>query len=270
MAASKLKRRIESLYAQLLSAYGPQGWWPLSSRAGERGYDVRGYHHGAYGQPRTAAGRFEIVMGAILTQNSAWTNAEAALRRLRDEGIRLPADIRSFPQGRLARLIRSSGYFNQKARKLKEVAALFRTAASLAPGAAPRREELLSCWGIGPETADSILLYAFQIPSFVVDAYTRRLLIRMGILAGMKRRGTSRIQWRRGTPRIQRRRGTPRIQHGYDEIQRIFLEALPRRHEVFNEYHALIVEHAKRHCRAKPLCSGCPVLVCRYRDSARA
>lgn len=134
MAASKMKQRVESLYAQLLSAYGPQGWWPLSSRAGERGYDTRGYHHGAYGQPRTAEGRFEIVMGAILTQNSAWTNAEAALRRLREAGLRLPADVRSCPHGRLARLIRSSGYFNQKARKLKEVAALFGMAASLAPG----------------------------------------------------------------------------------------------------------------------------------------
>ncbi len=242
MASAKLNERIGALYAQLLAAYGPQGWWPLSSRAGERGYDGRGYHHGAYSQPRTAEGRFEIAMGAILTQNSAWTNAEAALFRLRDSGLRLPADIGSCPQGRLARLIRSSGYFNQKARKLKEVAELFRTAASLAHGAAPRREELLSCWGIGPETADSILLYAFHVPVFVVDAYTRRLLSRMGIIRD----------------------------DGYDEIQTIFHDALPARHRVFNEYHALIVEHAKRHCRAKPLCGGCPVVVCRYRDSARA
>jgi len=252
VAASKMKQRVESLYAQLLSAYGPQGWWPLSSRAGERGYDTRGYHHGAYGQPRTSEGRFEIVMGAILTQNSAWTNAEAALRRLREAGLRLPADVRSCPHGRLARLIRSSGYFNQKARKLKEVAALFGMAASLAPATAPRREELLSCWGIGPETADSILLFAFHVPVFVVDAYTRRLLSRMGIIKAAKRRGT---------PRIQERLG-------YDEIQRIFLDALPPRHQVFNEYHALIVEHAKRHCRAKSICRGCPVRVCQYRDSA--
>jgi endonuclease-3 related protein len=243
MAASNLKRRIESLYAQLLSAYGPQGWWPLSSRAGERGYDARGYHHGAYGQPRTAEARFEIVMGAILTQNSAWTNAEAALRRLREAGIRLPAEVRSCPQGRLARLIRSSGYYNQKARKLKEVASLFPTRASVASRVAPRREELLSRWGIGPETADSILLYAFHMPAFVVDTYTRRVLSRIGIIAGAI---------------------------GYDEIRGIFLEALPLRHQLFNEYHALIVEHAKRHCRTKPLCDGCPVRACRYRDSVYA
>ena len=244
VAAAKLKTRVVALYEQLLSAYGPQGWWPLSHKAGERGYDTRGYHRRAYGQPRTPEGKFEIVMGAILTQNSAWTNAEAALRRLRDAGLRLPADIRACPRGRLSRLIRSSGYFNQKARKLKEVALLFGAAASLAPGAVPRREELLSCWGIGPETADSILLYAFHVPRFVVDAYTRRLLSRVGIITGTAR-------------------------HAYDEIQRIFAEALPGRHEVFNEYHALIVEHAKQHCRARPLCSGCPVRVCRYRDSAR-
>ena len=245
MAAPKLKRGIERLYAQLLAAYGRQGWWPLSSRAGERGFDARGYHPGVYGQPRNPAGRFEIVMGAILTQNSAWTNAEAALGRLRDAGIRLPADVRACPQERLARLIRSSGYYNQKARKLKEVAGLFRTAISLSPRAAPSREDLLSCWGVGPETADSILLYAFHAPAFVVDAYTRRLLTRTGIVESNR-------------------------QHAYDDTQRIFHDSLPRDHRLFNEYHALIVEHAKQHCRAKPVCGGCPVRVCRYRDARRA
>ena len=240
-----MKRRIEALYAQLFSAYGPQGWWPLPSRAGERGFNAGGYHPRAYGQPRTAEDMFEIIMGAVLTQSSAWTNAEKALGRLRDAGIRLPADVRSCPQERLARLIRSSGYFNQKARKLRAVAALFHSDGSLAAGGAPSREDLLSCWGVGPETADSILLYAFRLPFFVVDAYTRRLLGRMGLIPAIPRQG-------------------------YDDIQRIFLDALPRTHKLFNEFHALIVEHAKQHCRAKPLCSGCPVLVCRYRDSARA
>ena len=243
MAASGLNRRIVSLYTQLSSAYGTQGWWPLSSKAGERGYDARGYHRGVYGQPRTPEGRFEIVMGAILTQNSAWTNAETALHQLREAGIRLPAGVLSCPQGRLARLIRASGYYNQKARKLKEVAALFPTHRSFTPKLAPGRDELLSQWGIGPETADSILLYAFHMPAFVVDAYTRRLLSRMGIIAGPI---------------------------GYEEIQGIFLDALPHRHPLFNEYHALIVEHAKRHCRVTPLCRGCPVRPCRYRDSLHA
>ena len=243
MAASRLNQRIVSLYTQLFSAYGTQGWWPLSSRAGERGYDGRGYHPGVYGEPRTPEGRFEIVMGAILTQNSAWTNAVTALRRLREAGIRLPAEVRSCPQRRLGRLIRASGYYNQKARKLKEIAALFLTHRSFAPKFAPGREVVLSQWGIGPETADSILLYAFHKPAFVVDTYTRRLLSRMGIIAGPI---------------------------GYEEIQGIFLGALPHRHRLFNEYHALIVEHAKRHCRAAPLCRGCPVRTCHYRDSLHA
>jgi len=245
VAAARVKQPIDALYAQLLSAYGPQGWWPLSSKAGKRGFDARGYHPEVFVHPRTAEDRFEIVMGAILTQNSAWTNAEAALARLHEAGIRLPADVHSCPRGRLARLIRSSGYYNQKARKLKEIAALFRTTGLLAQGAALSREDLLSCWGIGPETADSILLYAFRLPFFVVDAYTRRLLDRTGIVEGAQQRS-------------------------YDQIQQAFLDALPHTHQLFNEYHALIVEHAKRHCRAKPLCNGCPVLVCRYRDSARA
>jgi endonuclease-3 related protein len=245
LAAPSMRRRLEALYAQLLSAYGPQGWWPLSSRSGKRSFDARGYHRGVFVHPRTAEDRFEIAMGAILTQNSAWTNAETALERLRKAGIRLPSDIHSHPKKRLARLIRSSGYFNQKARKLKEIAVLFRTTGSLAQRAAPSREKLLSCWGIGPETADSILLYAFRMPFFVVDTYTRRLLDRTGILEGA-------------------------LRLGYDDIQKLFLDALPHTHQLFNEYHALIVEHAKQHCRSKPLCGGCPVLVCRYRDSARA
>jgi endonuclease-3 related protein len=204
---------------------------------------MRGYHHGDYGQPRTAEGRFEMIMGAILTQNSSWTNAEKAMFRLRRAGIRLPAQIRTCSPDRLAALVRPSGYYNQKARKLKAIASLYPTRDSLALRCRPSRETLLSQWGIGPETADSILLYAYHVPEFVVDAYTKRLLSRVGITAG---------------------------EEGYGEIQEIFHEALPLRHETFNEYHALIVEHAKRHCRAKPLCKGCPVRVCRYRDSMRA
>jgi endonuclease-3 related protein len=119
--------------------------------------------------PRAAAGRFEVIMGAVLTQNTAWTNADAALSRLLRAGVRLPSDILALPLGRLAVLIRSSGYFNQKAKKLKAVAELFSRPRSLTPAGAPSRDALLSKWGIGPETADSILLYAFHKPVFVVD-----------------------------------------------------------------------------------------------------
>jgi len=230
--------RPRTLYARLLSAYGPQGWWPLPSRAGKRGFDSRGYHQGNYRWPRTAAERFEIIMGAILTQNTAWTNVEKALDRTRAEGLALPADLVAVPAGRLSSLIRSSGYFNQKARKLREIALAFLGKSALSARGAPSRERLLGLWGIGPETADSILLYAFRKPVFVVDAYTRRFLTRVGLIeAGA----------------------------GYDRVQELFHRGLPADHETYNEMHALIVEHAKRHCRAKPACSGCPVSrSCRY------
>ncbi|MGA2479987.1 MAG: hypothetical protein ABSG63_14645 [Spirochaetia bacterium] len=225
------------LHDLLLVAYGPQGWWPLPGSAGRRGFDSRGYHPGDYSQPRSTRGRFEIVMGAILTQNTAWTNVEKALARLREAGILLPSDVRSCRPSRLAGLIRASGYFNQKAKKLKGIAALF-----AAKGASPAREVLLAQWGIGPETADSILLYAYRQPVFVVDAYTRRILSRIGLLDGRE---------------------------SYARIQGLFHGELPPRHELFNEFHALLVEHAKRHCRATPLCTGCPVPACAWRDSRR-
>jgi endonuclease-3 related protein len=226
---------LEELHDRLFAAYGPQGWWPTPSRAGRPGFDARGYHPGDFRQPRTPRGRFEVVLGAVLTQNTAWTNVEKALVRLHAAGIRLPAEVLSCPPARLARLIRASGYYNQKAKKLKGIAGL------IAANRSPTREVLLGQWGIGPETADSILLYAFHEPLFVIDAYTRRILARIGIIGGKER---------------------------YEEIQHVFHGALPPRHELFNEFHALLVEHAKVHCRSRPVCEGCPVPSCRYRDSA--
>jgi endonuclease-3 related protein len=229
---------LAALHDRLRAAYGPQGWWPLPGSAGRRGFDSRGYHRGDFSQPRSLRGRFEIVMGAVLTQNTAWTNVEKALARLREAGIRLPSDVRSCRTARLAALIRASGYYNQKAKKLKEIASLFAAPAA----AAPTREALLSRWGIGPETADSILLYAFRQPLFVVDAYARRILSRIGMISGKE---------------------------SYARIQEMFHQALPARHELFNEFHALLVEHAKRHCRAAPLCDDCPVPSCAWRGSRR-
>jgi endonuclease III related protein len=228
---------LTALHDLLLEAYGPQGWWPLPGRAGRRGFDSRGYHRGDYSQPRSARGRFEIVTGAILTQNTAWRNVETALARLRAAGIRLPADVRSCRPARLAGLIRASGYYNQKAKKLKQAAELFGAAGG---ARTPSREMLLSQWGIGPETADSILLYAFHRPLFVVDAYTRRILSRIGLITGRE---------------------------SYAQIQGLFHQSLPARHELFNEFHALLVEHAKRHCRTAPVCTGCPVQACTWRDN---
>lgn len=233
-----MSRNFFSIYSRLLAAYGPQGWWPLPSKAGMRGFDARGYHRGSYDWPRSPRGRFEIVLGSILTQNTAWTNADMALQQLRRTATTTAPRVLLCPTGRLARLVRSSGYFNQKAKKLKAVAAVFSRPGALTPGSAPSREELLALWGVGRETADSILLYAFAQPVFVVDAYTRRIFTRLGALTGNE---------------------------SYDEIQGVFHERLPRRAELYNELHALIVEHAKRHCRSRPACRGCPISrSCRY------
>ena len=177
-------------------------------------------------------------MGAILTQNTAWTNVEKSMAALRAAGIRSPSDVLSLPPSRLGALIRSSGYYNQKAKKLRGVASLFDAPGALGPHGAPDRETLLAAWGVGPETADSILLYAFQLPVFVIDAYTRRILTRIGLVTGRET---------------------------YDGLQALFHEALDDDHTLFNEYHGLLVAHAKVHCRAAASCAGCPVSRCAAR-----
>jgi endonuclease-3 related protein len=231
---------LPALYARLLEEYGVQGWWPLPSHAGHSGFDARGYHPGDYSHPRTAVARFEVVAGAILTQNTAWTNAEMALARLHERKVRTPFDILAIEASALAAIIRASGYHNQKARKLREAARFFMKSGALTVRHPPSRETLLSTWGIGPETADSILLYAYRQPVFVVDAYTRRLFTRIGWIP-------------------------PGAADDY--IVRFVHRTLPIDHQVFGELHALVVEHSKRRCRAKPLCAGCPVPRCSYRIS---
>ena len=225
-------RVLRSLYAELLAAYGPQGWWPLPTRAGRPGFDGRGYHPGDYQSPADPAGRFEVALGAVLTQNTAWLNAERALRELLAAGVRSPGHVAAHRAPALARLVRSSGSYNVKARKIRSLASFFRVRGL---AGAPDRASLLSVWGVGPETADSILLYAFHEPVFVVDAYTRRLLARRGVIAGTE---------------------------PYGEVQDLFHRAAGRDPAVLNEYHALIVRHAKEHCRAAPSCAGCPVRGC--------
>jgi endonuclease-3 related protein len=217
------------LYEALLARYGAQGWWPLVGRAGRPGFDERGYHPGRYGLPAEPRGRFEVAVGAVLTQNTSWRNVEAALAVLRDDGLLAPAGLMACTLRRLATRVRSSGYYRQKARKLKVLA---RCWSGLAAGKVPERGELLALWGVGPETADSILLYAFHRPLFVVDAYTRRLLVRLG--------------WAEG-------------RESYGELQARFHAGLPAQTPLYQELHALIVRHAKEHCRSEPLCQGCPL-----------
>ncbi|MDE2058928.1 MAG: endonuclease III domain-containing protein [candidate division NC10 bacterium] len=213
MSQTATGRRLLSLYRHLFRHFGPQRWWPARSR-------------------------FEVIVGAILTQNTAWTNVEKAINAIRAARLLNPRGIDGTPHDRLARLIRPTGYYNMKAERLKHFTCflLARYSGSVQrmfrgkrPGL---REELLGILGIGEETADSILLYAGGRPIFVVDAYTRRVLERHGLIAANAR---------------------------YGEIQRLFMAHLPADPALFNEYHALLVAVGKSYCRRTPNCNGCPL-----------
>ncbi len=199
-------------YDALLRAYGPQHWWPGRTR-------------------------FEVIVGAILTQNTSWSNVERAIAELRRARLLSPAGIESVPLARLSRLVRSSGYFRQKARKLKAFVQFLGRAYQgsldkmFAAAPAELRKQLLDVHGIGPETADSILLYAGGHAVFVVDAYARRILERHHLAHGKQT---------------------------YEEIRSLFEASLPRRVALFNEYHALIVHTGKHFCRKRnPSCDRC-------------
>jgi endonuclease-3 related protein len=206
------------IYEKLLAEYGPQGWWPVTPPG-----ELRPRYTGG---PRDTAQRFEVAVGALLTQNTAWTNASRAIERLNEARILSPEGIDGTDKRALALMIRSSGYFNQKAKRLKLLARFFMDGGEIT------REGLLDLRGVGLETADSILLYGFGKPFFVVDAYTRRIFDRLGLLEGKAH---------------------------HERIREIFERALPRDAVLYQEYHALLVEHAKRFCRKRPLCGDCPL-----------
>jgi endonuclease-3 related protein len=205
--------RLKGLYQTLARTFGPQGWWPGRTR-------------------------FEVIVGAILTQNTSWRNVARAIQRLREARLLTPARLAALPQPQLAAYIRPAGYYNIKADRLKRFLDFLQgryglsLRRMLARQPSVLRRELLAVRGIGPETADSILLYAGGIPSFVVDAYTRRILGRHGLARPGAR---------------------------YDEIQRLFMQALPPDARLFNEYHALLVAVGKDFCRPRPRCAGCPL-----------
>lgn len=204
---------LHKVFRVLLGHFGPQGWWPGRTR-------------------------LEIMVGAILTQNTAWSNVERAISRLRRERALNLAKLHSVSLRRLAGWIRPAGYFRIKARRLRaftswivrnfdhDLRRLFALPTDRL------RRELLAIPGIGPETADSILLYAGKRPVFVVDAYTRRILERHGWIEA---------------------RAT------YDEVASLFVQQLPRDARLFNEYHALIVALGKTYCRSRPRCEDCPL-----------
>jgi endonuclease III related protein len=209
----KQSNKLIGIYRRLYERYGAQHWWPANTR-------------------------FEMILGAILTQNTAWTNVEKAIYGLKKEGLLSLKALRKISQAQLARVIRPSGFFNQKAKRIKSLVRYLdknhggRLTRLLSRPAKESRGELLSLSGIGPETADSILLYAANRPVFVVDAYTRRIFHRLGILEKTS---------------------------DYEAIRAHFEVNLPPKPSLFNEYHALIVRHAKTHCRKKPICQNCPL-----------
>jgi endonuclease-3 related protein len=206
-----------ALYDAMYDGFGPQGWWPARTR-------------------------FEMVVGAILTQNTSWTNVESAIGALKRRRLLTPERMRAIGAAELGSLIRPAGYFNIKAKRLKgflrhlydrhdgSIASLFRRRPG---GMAALRVELLGIYGIGPETADSIMLYGARAPEFVVDAYTQRILSRHGLIPG----GAT-----------------------YNELKRVFMENLPPDAGLYNEYHALLVKTGKDFCKTKkPKCSECPL-----------
>jgi endonuclease-3 related protein len=207
------KSRLNAVYTRLYKAFGPQHWWPGETP-------------------------FEVAVGAILTQNTNWGNVEKAIDTLKREGKLNASAIHKMNPERLASLIKPAGYFNVKAKRLKHFVDFFlkeyggRMAVMKQEEADVIREKLLGVNGIGPETADSIILYALEKPVFVIDAYTKRVLSRHTI---MDHDAT------------------------YDSFQELFHSNLKRDIRLFNEYHALVVRVAKEHCRTKPRCGECPL-----------
>ncbi len=216
----------EAIYNRLLAHHGRQGWWPVSELNTQK-YGT--YHPGDYSYPRNDDQRFEIAVGAILTQNTAWTNVEKAIINLIQAGLMQPEFVSEQNLDVIKQAIRPAGYFNQKAKKLIIFAQFF----SGLKGRIPQRKELLDLWGIGPETADSILLYAYCIPSFVIDAYTKRIFVSLGLISERAK---------------------------YEEIRNIFETNLPSSVELYQEYHALIVAHAKQYYSKKSSSEKGPLL----------
>lgn len=258
------------VYRRLLSEYGPQGWWPLLQRSSRPGYTQEGYHPGAYSLELTPNERFEIITGAILTQNTNWANVRSSLTTLLENCPFGPEFFRAAEHADLAALIRSSGYYNQKAKKLKITADFFQQR-GVANDTAPDRKQLLALWGIGPETADSILLYAFNEPVCVVDAYSMRIFNRLEHRGSqdnqIDNRQNKRSESGQGGHKKPGAEGD--LKDGgwnYMGLQAKFKTELPVDAEVYNEFHALLVEHGKRCCTSKnQKCYKCPLKTeCRF------
>ena len=209
-----MNKRLTRIYQKLYAAFGPQYWWPADTP-------------------------FEVMVGAILTQNTNWGNVEKAVANLKKEKLLSPRGLLRVPLSKIARSIRPSGYYNIKAGRLKEFLGFLCKSyqGSIKKMASQDhwqlRRQLLAVKGIGEETADSILLYSLSKPVFVVDAYTRRILLRHRLI---------------------------KKEAGYQDIQNLFMENIKNRVKLFNEYHALLVRLGKEFCfKNNPRCRGCPL-----------
>lgn len=211
------KQWANKVYKILLQLHGNQEWWPANSK-------------------------FEVMVGAILTQNTAWTNVEKAIANLKTADSLCADVIASANHTSIANLIKPSGYFNVKAQRLKKFCEWYVERGGfpcLRYWSTPKlRRELLSVYGVGYETADDILLYAFNRPVFVIDAYTRRIFSRLGVIAG---------------------------DESYNELRLEFELQLQAKPKMFGEYHALVVQHGKYVCKPKPNCNVCGLSsICKY------
>lgn len=227
-------KALSRIFELLLAAYGPQRWWPAQSAT-------------------------EVVIGAILTQNTAWPNVERAIRNLKQTHCLDFSALRDISTERLGELIRPSGTYRVKAKRLKSFVDYLWShydgslEAMLIGDLYSTRQRLLSIHGIGPETADAILLYAGQQPTFVIDTYTKRLLRRHFLIDVAKvTRSSSRAS------------GPSAARSDYESVQELFHHSLPADAKLFNEYHALLVEVGKRHCRTKADCRTCPLTNLRH------
>jgi endonuclease-3 related protein len=209
------KRILEKVFNCLFQTFGPRGWWPGETP-------------------------FEIIIGAILTQNTSWENVEKAIDRLKARNVLHPAGIYKMKDEKLADFIRPSGYYHIKTKRIKDFLAFLQKEYRLdlnrmfQEKTMVLRRKLLSINGIGPETADSILLYAGGKPTFVVDAYTKRIFSRHGWISH---------------------------QDSYENVRNLFMENLNHDVKLFNEYHALLVQVGKEFCKREPRCKECPLKV---------
>lgn len=209
-----MKRKLNRIFSRLYAAFGTQHWWPADSA-------------------------FEVIIGAILTQNTNWSNVEKAITVLKEKKLLTPQKLYRLGPKKLAALIRSAGYYNIKAARIKSFVKFFlasyagRIKSMAKQDLVTLRRQLLAVNGIGQETADSILLYALNKPVFVVDAYTQRIFLRHGLI---------------------------KESADYSQVQDIFMRNLKNDTGLFNEYHALIVKLAKDYCRKQdPKCEVCPL-----------